>query len=206
MLGPLFSWCQPTTAWATKSKTCHLQSRDRFELICNRLEKDQPLHSSLQKTRLKPCIAWRTLVWANASSTSQLHDRDDGHFGDYAGDGHDGETFQDFHSWQNFVRQQDTSPLTDRPTFLRDPTDSSPARLKAALPGETLHDVKMERHTLEAPALSLEPELGVCLVNWEYGNMGPHHSESGETQVPRVFGLGRVKKGHTLIICVGPKK
>ena len=108
MLGPMFSWCQPTTAWATKSKTCHLQSRDRFELICNRLEKDQPLHSSLQKTRLKPCIAWRTLVWANASITSQLHDRNDGHFGDYAGDGHDGETFQDFHSWQNFVPQQDT--------------------------------------------------------------------------------------------------
>jgi hypothetical protein len=37
-----------------------------------------------------------------------LHDRNDGHFGDYAGDGHDGETFQDFHSWQNFVPQQDT--------------------------------------------------------------------------------------------------
>jgi hypothetical protein len=36
--------------------------------------------------------------------------------------------------------------------------------------------------------------------------MGPHHSESGETQMARVFGLGRDKKGHILIICVWPQK
>lgn len=35
-----------------------LQFLDMFEQICNQLEKDQPLHSSLQKTRPKPCIAW----------------------------------------------------------------------------------------------------------------------------------------------------
>ena len=149
----------------SKSKTCHLQSRDRFELICNRLEKVQPLHSSLQKTRLKPCIAWRTRLC--------------------------GPTLQSPPSCmivmmvimvimlvmvmmvrlsRNFMTKRcpSTGHLTsDSSTNMPSWSNGQfPSTAKSSDgPGETLHDVKMERHTLEAPALSLEPQLRVCLVN-----------------------------------------